>query len=112
MNEAHLIDTIRHFEEYEAARKLLAAHFTTVAERKDALVVRDDFHAAAPGYVRALIDLLSALITDSFGEECADPDSCDLSRGGRMACSRCRLVGLATLDWPIDWAKRGAETIK
>lgn len=82
---------------YQVARTLLASNHTTVAERKEAIAVRDDFMASAPNYVDELIAGIDQLIADTDGEECHDPYSCS-EASPRLMCSRCKLRDLMTLD--------------
>jgi hypothetical protein len=84
---------IRHqMAAYQEARRILAANFTSVAERKAAIDVSHEFQSAAPSYVRELVDGLDELIAYTDGEECADPESCGIARGNPVwLCSRCRL---------------------
>lgn len=82
---------------YQVARKLLASNHTTVAERKEAIAVRDDFQASAPNYVDELIKGIDELIAGTDGEECHDAYSCSEASPVLM-CSRCKLRNLMTLD--------------
>lgn len=80
------------FEAFQEARTYLASHGTTVQGRKSALSIRDDFNGSAANYVGELLDFIKELRDYTDGEECADPDSCDIARGGlAFLCSRCRI---------------------
>lgn len=82
---------------YKVARAIMAANHTTVAERKEAIAVRDDFAASAPSFVEELIAGIDELIAGTDGEECHDAYSCSEASPALM-CSRCKLRDLMTLD--------------
>ncbi len=88
---------MRHqLDAYKQAKRILAANFTSVAERKAAIDVRAEFASAAPSFVQELIDGIDALVSYTDGEECADPESCNTARGNPVwLCSRCRLREVA-----------------
>lgn len=96
-----LVSIRQQLHNFKTARALLASNHTTVAERRDAIAVRDDFAASAPNYVDELIAGIDALIAATDGEECHDPYSCREASPALM-CSRCRLRGLMTLDHGED----------
>jgi hypothetical protein len=75
---------------YQEAKRILAASFTSVAERKAAIDIRDEFKAMAPALVQELLDGINDLIDATDGEECADPETCGFERTQWM-CSRCKL---------------------
>jgi hypothetical protein len=82
----------QHLAAYQEAKRILAANFTTVLERKAAIQQRDEFLAIAPHYVSELVNGFDALVALTDGEECADPESCGIARGNPVwLCSRCRL---------------------
>lgn len=91
MSHARLASIRQSSKEYQGAMRLLRSDHTTVAARREALAVRDDFEASAPNYVEEVLTLLADLISDTDGEECADPETC----GGQWRCSRCSLRTLA-----------------
>ena len=82
---------------FKVARALLTSNHTTVAERKEAIAVRDDFNASAANYVDELIAGIDELIAGTDGEECHDAYSCSVASPALM-CSRCKLRDLMTLD--------------
>jgi hypothetical protein len=50
------IETIKkHLVAYHEAKRILASNGTTVAERKSAIAVRDEFLHMAPAYVDRLV---------------------------------------------------------
>lgn len=81
----------QHLKSYEEAKRILASNFTSVAERKAAIHIRQEFESFAPFYLSDLINGLDTLIAHTDGEECADPDGC----GVHWQCSRCRLRTMA-----------------
>lgn len=82
----------QHLASYQEARRILAANFTSVQERKAALDIRDEFVSVAPSYLKELVNGLDVLIAYTDGEECADPESCNNAHGDPVwLCSRCRL---------------------
>lgn len=83
-----------HFDAYQEASRILASNRTTVAERKSAIDVRDEFMASAANYVRYLLHTIEDEVRATDGEECADPESCGHTKAG-WQCSRCRLRQLA-----------------
>lgn len=97
INEPLRLTMIRsHVEAYRRAKAILAAHYTSVAERKAAIDVRDEFIAMAPAFVSELVNGIDVLIGYTDGEECADPESCNNARGNPVwLCSRCRLREIA-----------------
>jgi hypothetical protein len=81
-----------HYASYAEARRILASNFISVAERKAAINIRDEFLSVAPSYVKELMCGLDLLRAYTEGEECADPDSCNLANGDPVwLCSRCRI---------------------
>lgn len=49
------------FTEYRAALRTLAGSFRTVAERKHAIAIRDEFEAGIEGHIGTLLDAIAAL---------------------------------------------------
>lgn len=80
----------RHWQTYDEARRYLASNHTTVAKRKEAIAIKEDFGSCAPAYVADLVEALDELIAWTDGEECSDPDGC----GVHWQCCRCRLRNL------------------
>lgn len=79
-------------EGYHQAKLILASNHTSVTERKAAIDIRDEFMAMAPSLLKELVYGLDELIELTDGEECADPESCNIARGNPVwQCSRCRL---------------------
>ncbi len=91
----------RHVEAYREAKRILAANFTSVAERKAAIDIRDEFLAMAPGFVWELLGGIQELIDHTDGEECSDPESCGHPRSN-WQCSRCRLRQLAAKQLAVQ----------
>ncbi len=82
---------------YRQARNILSANHTSVAERKAAIDIRDEFQSVAPSYIEELIDGIDALVEYTDGEECADPESCNHAGLNPVwLCSRCRLREVAS----------------
>lgn len=81
----------QHLASYQEARRILADNFTSVAERKAAIHIRDEFVALAPSYLKELVAGVETLIAYTEGEECADPETCGHPSGNGWMCSRCRL---------------------
>lgn len=76
-------------EEYRRALALLASNHTTVADRRAALVVRDEVERAFRDGTHDLARIaeFAAMVEyASRAEECADSESCD---GKRWMCLRC-----------------------
>jgi hypothetical protein len=97
INEPLRLAMIRsHVDAYRQAKVILKADYTSVAERKAAIDVRDEFIAMAPAFVEELVNGIETLIGYTEGEECADPESCNNARGNPVwLCSRCRLREVA-----------------
>lgn len=97
----------RHAQSYEEARRILAASFTSVAEREAALSIRDGYLSAAPSYVKELLDGLAELVAYTDGEECADPDGCNHVGGSsNFVCSRCRLRNAVPGNFADQWVEK------
>jgi hypothetical protein len=95
-----------HAKSYEEARRILASSFISVAERKAAIDIRDEYVSIAPAYVKELLDGLAELLAFTDGEECADPESCREAGGSGFVCSRCRLRNALPGDFADEWVEK------
>lgn len=90
-------------EEYRHAIDLLAANGTTVADRRAALVIRDDFERRMRSGeldIAKVAEYAATVAYASQSEECADPDNCNHPAGNGWMCLRCAArVCEAHLDW-------------
>lgn len=76
-------------EEYRRALDLLASNGTTVADRRAALVIRDDFERRIRSGeldVAAVARYAATVAYHAQHEECSDPDNCQM---GGVLCLRC-----------------------
>lgn len=76
-------------EEYRRALKLLASDRQTVADRRAALAIRDDFERrirSGAFDVARVAEYAATVAYAAQHEECSDPDNC--KTGGPM-CLRC-----------------------
>ncbi len=81
-----------HLESYQEAKRILASNHISVAERKAAIDIRDEFLSIAASYVKELVCGFETIVSYTEGEECADPESCNMANGDPVwLCSRCRL---------------------
>ena len=78
-------------EEYRRALDLLTSNHTTVADRKAALVIRDDFERRLRDGsldVARVARYAGTIAYASRAEECADPETCSTGETG-WKCVRC-----------------------